>query len=125
MATLVSSAGGLLAMLNDPSPELKLYALSNLNKLVDGFWPEISTSYLRKRELTWGYLLGYAISKLYLCGCFWIDDVLDVSMSSAPGKAVLICAHHRNSISSDSKGAHHVFDEIPKASSKLNQWACL
>ncbi|XP_061989894.1 26S proteasome non-ATPase regulatory subunit 1 homolog A [Rosa rugosa] len=44
MATLVSSAGGLLAMLNEPRPELKLYALSNLNKLVDGFWPEISTS---------------------------------------------------------------------------------
>ncbi|KAL6189619.1 hypothetical protein ACLB2K_041005 [Fragaria x ananassa] len=44
MATLVSSAGGLLAMLNESRPELKLYALSNLNKLVDGFWPEISTS---------------------------------------------------------------------------------
>ncbi|XP_050372736.1 26S proteasome non-ATPase regulatory subunit 1 homolog A-like [Argentina anserina] len=44
MATLVSSAGGLLAMLNETHPELKLYALSNLNKLVDGFWPEISTS---------------------------------------------------------------------------------
>jgi 26S proteasome regulatory subunit N2 len=44
MATLVSWAGGLLAMLNESRPELKLYALSNLNKLVDGFWPEISTS---------------------------------------------------------------------------------
>ncbi|XP_021805432.1 26S proteasome non-ATPase regulatory subunit 1 homolog A [Prunus avium] len=44
MATLVSSAGGLLAMLNETHPLLKLHALSNLNKLVDGFWPEISTS---------------------------------------------------------------------------------
>ncbi|KAK9912672.1 hypothetical protein M0R45_036523 [Rubus argutus] len=105
MATLVSWAGGLLAMLNESNSELKLYALSNLNKLVDGFWPEISTN----------------IPII----CFWIDDVLDVFVSSAPGKAVLICAHHRNSISSDSKGAHHVFDEMPKASSKLNQWACL
>ncbi|KAB2623170.1 26S proteasome non-ATPase regulatory subunit 1-like protein A [Pyrus ussuriensis x Pyrus communis] len=44
MATLVSSAGGLLAMLNETHPSLKLHALSNLNRLVDGFWPEISTS---------------------------------------------------------------------------------
>ncbi|KAL5542574.1 hypothetical protein UlMin_010284 [Ulmus minor] len=44
MATLVSSAGGLLAMLNETHPSLKLHALSNLNNLVDSFWPEISTS---------------------------------------------------------------------------------
>ncbi|KAK9942678.1 hypothetical protein M0R45_008331 [Rubus argutus] len=44
MATLVSSAGGLFVMLNESHLELKVYALSNLNKLVDGFWPEISTS---------------------------------------------------------------------------------
>ncbi|XP_048439195.1 26S proteasome non-ATPase regulatory subunit 1 homolog A-like [Pyrus x bretschneideri] len=44
MATLVSSAGGLLAMLNESHPSLKLHALSNLNNLVDNFWPEISTS---------------------------------------------------------------------------------
>ena len=44
MATLVSSAGGLLAMLNETHPLLKLHALSNLNNLVDNFWPEISTS---------------------------------------------------------------------------------
>lgn len=44
MATLVSSAGGLLAMLNESHPLLKLHALSNLNNLVDNFWPEISTS---------------------------------------------------------------------------------
>ncbi|KAL1188768.1 26S proteasome non-ATPase regulatory subunit 1 -like protein B [Cardamine amara subsp. amara] len=45
MATaMVSSAGGLLAMLNEPHPSLKLHALSYLNILVDQFWPEISTS---------------------------------------------------------------------------------
>ncbi|GLT55296.1 hypothetical protein SLA2020_284330 [Shorea laevis] len=43
-ATMVSSAGGLLAMLNETHPSLKLHALSNLNNLVDNFWPEISTS---------------------------------------------------------------------------------
>ncbi|XP_043704491.1 26S proteasome non-ATPase regulatory subunit 1 homolog A-like [Telopea speciosissima] len=44
MATMVSSASGLLAMLNEPHPTLKLHALSNLNTFVDYFWPEISTS---------------------------------------------------------------------------------
>ncbi|KAK9183417.1 hypothetical protein WN944_026569 [Citrus x changshan-huyou] len=43
-ATMVSSAGGLLAMLNESHPSLKLHALSNLNSFVDQFWPEISTS---------------------------------------------------------------------------------
>ncbi|GLT52319.1 hypothetical protein SLA2020_256670 [Shorea laevis] len=43
-ATMVSSAGCLLAMLNESHPQLKLHALSNLNSLVDQFWPEISTS---------------------------------------------------------------------------------
>ncbi|KAH9312443.1 hypothetical protein KI387_027478 [Taxus chinensis] len=43
-AIAVSSASGLLAMLNEHHPLLKLYALTNLNRLVDNFWPEISTS---------------------------------------------------------------------------------
>ncbi|AAF40455.1 putative armadillo-like helical, 26S proteasome regulatory subunit RPN2 [Arabidopsis thaliana] len=43
-AAMVSSAGGLLAMLNEPHPSLKLHALSYLIRLVDQFWPEISTS---------------------------------------------------------------------------------
>ncbi|KAM7253348.1 hypothetical protein ACFE04_008669 [Oxalis oulophora] len=43
-ATMVSSAGGLLAMLNESHPSLKLHALNNLNTFVDQFWPEISTS---------------------------------------------------------------------------------
>ncbi|GFY93031.1 26S proteasome regulatory complex, non-ATPase subcomplex, Rpn2/Psmd1 subunit [Actinidia rufa] len=43
-AAMVSSAGGLLAMLSESHPLLKLHALSNLNAFVDYFWPEISTS---------------------------------------------------------------------------------
>ncbi|KAA3485510.1 26S proteasome non-ATPase regulatory subunit 1-like protein A-like [Gossypium australe] len=43
-ATMVSSAGGLLAMLNESHPQLKLHALTNLIGFVDQFWPEISTS---------------------------------------------------------------------------------
>ncbi|KAI5650625.1 hypothetical protein M9H77_36630 [Catharanthus roseus] len=43
-ATMVSSAGMLLAMLNETRPELKQHALSNLNAFVDYYWPEISTS---------------------------------------------------------------------------------
>ncbi|KAJ8540410.1 hypothetical protein K7X08_030329 [Anisodus acutangulus] len=43
-AATVSSAGGLLAMLNENHPQLKLHALSHVNAFVDYFWPEISTS---------------------------------------------------------------------------------
>ncbi|MQM20325.1 hypothetical protein Taro_053343 [Colocasia esculenta] len=40
----LSSASGLLAMLSEPHPALKLHALGNLNSLMHLFWPEISTS---------------------------------------------------------------------------------
>ncbi|KAG2577491.1 hypothetical protein PVAP13_6NG102800 [Panicum virgatum] len=43
-AVTVSSAGSLLAMLQEPEPELKLHALACLNSLVHAFWHEISTS---------------------------------------------------------------------------------
>ncbi|TYI30097.1 hypothetical protein ES332_A05G361100v1 [Gossypium tomentosum] len=43
-ATMVSSAGGLLAMLNESHPQLKFHAVNNLISSVDQFWPEISTS---------------------------------------------------------------------------------
>ncbi|XP_078443197.1 26S proteasome non-ATPase regulatory subunit 1 homolog A-like [Wolffia australiana] len=39
-----SSAGGLLAMLHETQPELKLHALEKINSLIHLFWPEISTS---------------------------------------------------------------------------------
>uniref|UniRef100_A0A7C9E1P7 26S proteasome non-ATPase regulatory subunit 1 homolog n=1 Tax=Opuntia streptacantha TaxID=393608 RepID=A0A7C9E1P7_OPUST len=44
MATMVSSAGALLAMLGENHTALKLHALSNLNAFAQFFWPEISTS---------------------------------------------------------------------------------
>uniref|UniRef100_A0A803N5A0 26S proteasome non-ATPase regulatory subunit 1 homolog n=1 Tax=Chenopodium quinoa TaxID=63459 RepID=A0A803N5A0_CHEQI len=44
MATLVSSAGAMLAMLSENSVALKLHALSNLNLYAQFLWPEISTS---------------------------------------------------------------------------------
>ena len=44
MAAMVSSASGLLAMLGEQHPALKLHALHQLNSLVHLFWPEISTS---------------------------------------------------------------------------------
>ncbi|PNX78821.1 26S proteasome non-ATPase regulatory subunit 1-like protein, partial [Trifolium pratense] len=49
--TLVSSAGGMLAMLNESHPSLKLHALSNLNNLADSFLAEISTSVLLLESL--------------------------------------------------------------------------
>ncbi|MQL74860.1 hypothetical protein Taro_007243 [Colocasia esculenta] len=39
-----SSASGLLAMLSEPHPALKLHALDKINSLIHLFWPEISTS---------------------------------------------------------------------------------
>ncbi|GLJ52933.1 hypothetical protein SUGI_1127550 [Cryptomeria japonica] len=44
MVTAITSASGLLAMLNEQHPALKLHALTNLDRFVDTFWPEISTS---------------------------------------------------------------------------------
>lgn len=41
---MVSSASGLIAMLSETNPALKLHALDHLNSLVHVFWPEISTS---------------------------------------------------------------------------------
>lgn len=37
-----SSAAGVLALLSDPEPLLKQYALKALNQLVPQFWAEIS-----------------------------------------------------------------------------------
>ena len=37
-----SSAAGVLALLSDPEPQLKQYALQALNQLVPQFWAEIS-----------------------------------------------------------------------------------
>lgn len=41
---VLSTASGLLAMLKEQHPILKLHALNNLNACVDNFWPEISVN---------------------------------------------------------------------------------
>ena len=42
MATGLTSASGLLALLEETEPKLKIYALEKLYSIVDEFWPEIS-----------------------------------------------------------------------------------
>lgn len=38
----LSSAGGILSLLDDADPSLNVYALERLNKMVPAYWPEIS-----------------------------------------------------------------------------------
>ena len=74
MATLVSSAGGLLAMLNETHPSLKLHALSNLNNLVDNFWPEISTSVPIMYEFAFSFFLFFFfLMKVCLLICWVLE----------------------------------------------------
>lgn len=40
----LSSARGLLSLLDDPERELQAHALRELDQCVDTFWPEIATS---------------------------------------------------------------------------------
>lgn len=47
----VSTAKGLLNMLKEKHPILKLHALNNLNIIMDQFWPEISTNIAQIEEL--------------------------------------------------------------------------
>ncbi|GAA5807641.1 hypothetical protein MFLAVUS_001011 [Mucor flavus] len=42
--TALTSANGIIALLDEQQPELKVYALQQLNTLVDEFWAEISDS---------------------------------------------------------------------------------
>jgi len=42
MLTNLTSAAGVLALLDEPQPELKLFSLKKLNQIVDIFWAEIS-----------------------------------------------------------------------------------
>jgi len=42
VATVLTSASGLLALLAEPEPKLKVYALNKLDIIVHEFWPEIS-----------------------------------------------------------------------------------
>ncbi|KAJ4955156.1 hypothetical protein NE237_011939 [Protea cynaroides] len=90
MATMVSSASGLLAMLNEPHPMLKLHALSNLNTFVDYFWPEISTSVpiieslYEDEEFTQRPLAALLVSKVF----YYLGELND-SLSYALGAGSL------------------------------------
>ncbi|XP_042047599.1 26S proteasome non-ATPase regulatory subunit 1 homolog A-like isoform X1 [Salvia splendens] len=50
-ALKASSAGGLLAMLKETHPTLKLHALTHLNAFVDYFWPEVADCILLIKSL--------------------------------------------------------------------------
>ncbi|KAG6428191.1 hypothetical protein SASPL_112442 [Salvia splendens] len=89
-ATLVSSAGALLAMLNETHPALKLHALSNLNTFVDYFWPEISTavpiieSLYEDEEFEHRQLAALLVSKVF----YYLSELND-SLSYALGAGSL------------------------------------
>ncbi|UZJ51462.1 hypothetical protein CBS101457_000782 [Exobasidium rhododendri] len=44
MVAAITSAAGVVALLDEPEPELQSYALHKLNTLVDSFWAEIADS---------------------------------------------------------------------------------
>jgi 26S proteasome regulatory subunit N2 len=52
MATGLTSASGLLALLEESEPKLKVYALEKLDNIVDEFWPEISDNIQQMYALT-------------------------------------------------------------------------
>lgn len=47
----LTSASGIISLLDEPRPELKEYALRKLNDLVDEFWPEISEAIVKIESL--------------------------------------------------------------------------
>ncbi|KAL7035628.1 hypothetical protein ACKWTF_008475 [Chironomus riparius] len=42
MIMTITSAAGIISLLDEPMPELKVFALKKLDSIVDEFWPEIS-----------------------------------------------------------------------------------
>lgn len=44
MVAPITSAAGVVTLLDEPEPELQSYALTKLNELVDSFWAEIADS---------------------------------------------------------------------------------
>ncbi|ERN01812.1 26S proteasome non-ATPase regulatory subunit 1 homolog A [Amborella trichopoda] len=100
-AAVVSSASGLLAMLNESHPVLKLHALTNLNTLVDNFWPEISTSVptieslYEDEEFDQRQLAALVVSKVF----YYLGELND-SLSYALGAGPLF------NVSEDSDYVH-------------------
>ncbi|KAL7087279.1 hypothetical protein ACP275_13G058300 [Erythranthe tilingii] len=88
-AAMVSSAGALLAMLNESHPALKFHALSNLNAFVDRFWPEISysvpiiQSLYEDEKFDQRQLAALLVSKVfyYLCE---LNDSLSYALGAGP-----------------------------------------
>jgi 26S proteasome regulatory subunit N2 len=93
----VCFVAGILALLDDPEPELKGFALQNLNEVVDDFWAEISESVSKLEELhedkdfphrelsalvvskVFYHLGGYEMSRDYALGA---GSLFDISSSS-------------------------------------------
>jgi len=54
-------AAGIISLLEEPMPELKVFALKKLDMIVDEFWPEISEAiekmYVRKKKTIYLLLL--------------------------------------------------------------------
>uniref|UniRef100_A0A0D9X5I3 26S proteasome non-ATPase regulatory subunit 1 homolog n=1 Tax=Leersia perrieri TaxID=77586 RepID=A0A0D9X5I3_9ORYZ len=100
-AVMVSSASGLLAMLQEPAAELKLHALAKLNSLVHLFWPEISTSVpaieslYEDEEFDQRQLAALVVSKVF----YYLGELND-SLSYALGAGPLF------DLSDDSDYAH-------------------
>ncbi|XP_039131749.1 26S proteasome non-ATPase regulatory subunit 1 homolog A-like [Dioscorea cayenensis subsp. rotundata] len=101
MAAMVSSASGLLAMLGEQHPALKLHALHQLNSLVHLFWPEISTSVptieslYEDEEFDQRQLAALVVSKVF----YYLGELND-SLSYALGAGPLF------DVSEDSDYAH-------------------
>ncbi|PKA56551.1 26S proteasome non-ATPase regulatory subunit 2 1A [Apostasia shenzhenica] len=98
---VVSSASGLLAMLNEDHPALKLHALHKLNSLVNLFWPEISTSVptieslYEDEEFEQRQLAALVVSKVF----YYLGELND-SLSYALGAGPMF------DVSEDSDYAH-------------------
>ncbi|KQJ84467.1 26S proteasome non-ATPase regulatory subunit 1 homolog A [Brachypodium distachyon] len=97
----VSSASGILAMLQEPAEELKLHALASLNSLVHLFYPEISTSIptieslYEDEEFDQRQLAALVVSKVF----YYLGELND-SLSYALGAGPLF------DVSEDSDYAH-------------------
>ncbi|XP_047062676.1 26S proteasome non-ATPase regulatory subunit 1 homolog A-like [Lolium rigidum] len=97
----VSSASGILAMLQEPAEELKLHALASLNAVVHLFYPEISTSIptieslYEDEEFDQRQLAALVVSKVF----YYLGELND-SLSYALGAGPLF------DVSEDSDYAH-------------------
>uniref|UniRef100_A0A0D6QV36 26S proteasome non-ATPase regulatory subunit 1 homolog n=1 Tax=Araucaria cunninghamii TaxID=56994 RepID=A0A0D6QV36_ARACU len=101
MAPAITSASGLLAMLNEEHPMLKLHALTNLDRFVDQFWPEISTTVSAIESLYEDESFGQReLAALVVSKVFYYLGELNDSLSYALG------AGHLFNVSEDSDYVH-------------------